>query len=63
MSVTLSVCWQAQFTVSFFHSVPAFYWFLVSAAVLLSNTRAAQIIWFVGAVHTILGYIASIIGT
>lgn len=35
--------------------------FLVSAAMLPSNTRAAQILWLARSVHTVLGYIASII--
>lgn len=36
------------------------FWF--PAAVSLSITRATQIIWFIGAVHTVLGYIESITG-
>lgn len=63
ISVSVSASCQTQFTVSLFHCVPAFFWFLVSAAVLASNTRAAQILWLVGSAHTVLGYIASIIGT
>lgn len=63
ISVSISASWQALFTVSLFHSASAFFWFLVSAAVLPSNTRAAQILWLVCSVHTVLGYLTSIIRT
>lgn len=63
ISVSISASWQTQFTVSLFHIVPAFCWFLVSAAVSPSNTRAAQILWLVQSVLTVLGLVMSFIGT